>query len=664
MSAKPVYRPDIDGLRAVAVLGVLFYHYGATWLPGGFTGVDVFFVISGYLITSILLREIEDGNFSVFKFYARRIRRIVPALLVVLLFTVATGYLILLPGDYADVGASTAYAAAGLGNLFFYGNTGYFDQASELQALLHTWSLGVEEQFYSIWPLLLTGMIAVVPRQALASAVLTLTATGFVYAAVLVVKAPTQAFYFPHARAWELGIGAFLVFLPAISNRHLSIGAATLGAVLIAWSFTQIESGDAFPGINAAYACVGAALTIWPKAPTPVERALSLRPVVGVGLISYSLYLWHWPILVLFRHYTNGAMPTLLEAVVLGGASCGLAWMTWRFIERPFRKRTISSSRSISAGLASIAVVAIIGTTLARNDGLPQRVPSAVLAMSSIDKMWKWECPHFETLIDGYEPLCIVGNDWNSATTRMLLWGDSHAEHFAPLFEAALQGSPRASIAIYPDCGAPYGGIVHRDSRHPRRTHRHCVEHRKRVAKILNEFPDIGAVWLTTLWQGALPLLYRESPTESRSSEYGATLMREALVEISDQFSTPNRNFILLGDFPRWRTSPIPCIVGEQSGLLRRACNEMQTSISVAHYHRMHDETEKILRAVSDEKQNMQALIPGDRLCSNRGCQTWVNGEFIYRDDDHIRRNLHVDTNAELAKTIGLTEVIQSFIAQ
>lgn len=296
MNARPDYRSDIDGLRAVAVLGVLVYHYGATWLPGGFTGVDVFFVISGFLITSILRREILAGEFSLLGFYDRRLRRIAPALFAVLLVSLVAGWFLLIPGDYADMAKSAAYSAGGLGNLYFFWNTGYFDQAADLQPMLHMWSLGVEEQFYFVWPPLLFLLMTRLSSQRVVVGVLAIgLAVAFAFAVWDVSVHPKAAFYLPHARAWELALGAILAFLPRIGNRLLSEVMVAAGLALIAWSYLVITSKDPFPGLNAAYACIGAALVIWPKSPTFFAGPLSLRPMVWVGLISYSLYLWHWP---------------------------------------------------------------------------------------------------------------------------------------------------------------------------------------------------------------------------------------------------------------------------------------------------------------------------------------------------------------------------------
>lgn len=264
MIAKTTYRPDIDGLRAIAVLSVVLYHYGAKWLPGGFTGVDIFFVISGFLITSILRDNLHAGRFSIADFYGRRLRRIVPPLLLVITASIVAGWFILMPAEYASLGESSAYAALGLANIYFYHHTGYFDLAAELQPLLHTWSLGVEEQFYFFWPALLwLGHKVVKSRRLFAACMATLAAVLFAYAVRKLGTDPSGAFYLPFPRSWELATGALIAFAPPMRSNWAPLARA-LGLGLVCWSLLKISASDPFPGVNALFACSGAALIVWP----------------------------------------------------------------------------------------------------------------------------------------------------------------------------------------------------------------------------------------------------------------------------------------------------------------------------------------------------------------------------------------------------------------
>ncbi|MCC7042320.1 MAG: acyltransferase [Acidobacteria bacterium] len=333
------YRPDIDGLRALAVLAVVLYHYGLGDVSGGFVGVDVFFVISGFLITGVLRRDIEVRGLSLVDFYHRRIRRIIPALLFMLVVALMAGYVLLMPGDYADLGESGLSAAAGAGNLHFFWNTGYFDRASDLLPLLHTWSLGVEEQFYLVWPFALALLLKVGQGRSRfpVAAIAALAAASFAFGIHAMAADPKAAFYLPQFRAWELMIGAALAFLPPVRMAFLAHGGGILGLAVITWSVLALTSESAFPGWNALPPVAGAALLIWSGPDHVVGRGLAMAPLRHVGLVSYSLYLWHWPLLVFFRHYASGEAPTTRESVVLALMAGVISWLSWRFVERPFR---------------------------------------------------------------------------------------------------------------------------------------------------------------------------------------------------------------------------------------------------------------------------------------------------------------------------------------
>ena len=356
---RTTYRPDIDGLRAIAVLSVLYFHYDAPlpaeWrLSGGFTGVDVFFVISGFLITSKLQDDIAAGTFSILGFYDRRIRRILPALIVMLITTLLAGKFLLMPGDYKSLSASTAAAAFGVSNFYFLANTGYFDQVADLLPLLHTWSLAVEEQFYVVWPILLLVIASGRARVAIAAVLGGIVIIGFAASLVWFDIDPKSAFFVAVPRAWELAIGALLVFLPPLPRVFGEI-AAMLGLLLIGAGLVVVKAAS-FPGAAALYPCIGAALVIWPR----VERTAtaSWLGILGpVGLISYSLYLWHWPVWVLFRIYINNGQPRIHEALALAIVSSALAVLSYFVVEKPFRKRRGQPAHSVQAGLFACILI-------------------------------------------------------------------------------------------------------------------------------------------------------------------------------------------------------------------------------------------------------------------------------------------------------------------
>jgi peptidoglycan/LPS O-acetylase OafA/YrhL len=328
MAGGPRYRPDIDGLRAVAIVPVVLHHADVPGFGGGYVGVDVFFVISGYLITRLLLAEAEDGGISIMRFYARRVRRIAPALLI--------GGLAVLPAEDLLREAKNAVATlAFASNIRFAGLTGYFDDAATEQLLLHTWSLAVEEQYYLVFPLLLAAAIRA--RAALRPLLWAVTMLSFAGAVRWVAIDPTFAFYMLPARAWELLGGALLASgaVPAVYARRAREAASVLGFVLIAASVFFYAPQTNFPGVAALPPVLGAMLLIHAGDGTATGRLLSRPLPVGIGLISYSLYLWHWPILVLREQFIVAPGAAGVAAAI--ALSVALAWASWRWVERPFR---------------------------------------------------------------------------------------------------------------------------------------------------------------------------------------------------------------------------------------------------------------------------------------------------------------------------------------
>ena len=434
------YRRDIDGLRAISVLAVILYHYDLS-AAGGFIGVDCFFVISGYLITSIIVKQLNNGQFSFLEFYVRRIRRILPAVIFVILATLLSGYFILLPSMYAKLGDSALYAAFGASNFYFFWHTGYFDTVSEFHPLLHTWSLAVEEQFYLLWPLLLLS----VTRFTKGRASFTLAALGLVLVISLVISIYTvsvdqkHAFYMLESRAWELSLGGLLAFLPAVTNRVVSSVLSVAGLLLVGLSITYLNPEMKFPGANALYPCVGAALLILPKRENFVSAFLSLPPLVFVGKISYSLYLWHWPVLVFYRHYGTGKMPTTNEKIVLIFICVFLSIFTWRYIEQRFRRmKSTRKSFTVYIGASTALLTAMAGFSISYAAGIPQRLPETLRKVEQLVN-------ETVTSQNGFGSCFISSLSVNGAKDfsnkdcistvpgrrNAILIGDSHAAHFA-----------------------------------------------------------------------------------------------------------------------------------------------------------------------------------------------------------------------------------------
>ena len=432
------YRPDVDGLRAVAVTLVLLFHAGLGF-SGGFIGVDVFFVISGYLITGLILKEQRAGKFSLRNFWLRRIRRIIPAATVVVLAVLVAGVFLLPPRDYEELGRSTIAQQVMLSNVYFWRSTGYFAGSAELKPLLHTWSLAVEEQFYLCYPLLLM-LLHRFGRRA-TFLVLGLLAVGSLALSQYGVEHhPSAAFFLLPSRAWELLLGGLVWFLPP--PRHVGprvVAACSLlslsAIVLTGWFYS---SATAFPGLPALVPCVATALLIYSNSlrlsfPATV---LAVRPVVFLGLISYSLYLWHWPVLSFMRYRFGDQIPAPLIAAALAGATF-IAIVSWRFVEMPFRRTSHSFSGRFAVARGFVppfAVVVTLAVVVVATDGVSVRLPRSYYPwLYDEDSLSQYEMTADEIRGNGARTLGRSSDkgeplDW-------LVWGDSHAMAVAPAFE-------------------------------------------------------------------------------------------------------------------------------------------------------------------------------------------------------------------------------------
>lgn len=434
---KAVHRTDIDGLRAIAVLPVIAYHARFGLLPGGFIGVDVFFVISGYLITQVLLKDIQGDRFSLVNFYERRVRRIAPALLGVLFgtFIVCIGYG--LPTELLDYSKSLIAATLSASNFYFWHTSGYFADAALTQPLLHTWSLAVEEQFYIFWPLcLLAGWRLF--RHRLLAVVLMVTVASFALSAVGAFVAESGTFYMLPTRAWELFLGALLAIgmfpkpLPAAARNVLSL----IGILLIAGSAHWLNAEMPFPGALAAPACMGTFLVILGgrDGPTFVGRVLSWRPVAFVGLISYSLYLWHWPLIVFQRDYGLLLIPGAgdrEQKLFIIGISFIAGALSWKLIEQPFRVGLRRPSRSVlfKSTATAAAVVIACGAAAWAGGGFPSRYTAQQLYIATylIPGGDDITDPCFLARKDGPDSFPASCLATSTAKPNILILGDSHA---------------------------------------------------------------------------------------------------------------------------------------------------------------------------------------------------------------------------------------------
>lgn len=431
------YRPDIDGLRALAVLPIVGFHLGYQRVSGGYVGVDIFFVISGYLIGGILLSEIRNESYSLARFYVRRFRRIVPALVVTLLLTTLAMWFVAYPRPLIDYGRSLIAATLSVSNLFFWQTAGYFDTAADTKPLLHTWSLAVEEQFYLLFPLILL-LIARLGLDWMRRVILALTLGSFVLCVIGTYANPTAAFYLLPTRFWELLLGVVAVEtkVRALHSARWREALCVAGAGLVGASIFFYTPSTRFPGMAALMPCAGTAMLLVAGAhgTSFTSRLLSLRPLVFFGLISYSLYLWHWPIIVLLKEWfalAELSHPLRLAAM---GASVAMAWLSWRVVERPLRSSRISGETIIWGTTASAVLLIGIGAWLIQAKGVPDRFNAEIAAIAAVldnpatNEFRSGSC--FITSSHSFSQFdrasCLKRNP---ARPNVLLMGDSHAAH-------------------------------------------------------------------------------------------------------------------------------------------------------------------------------------------------------------------------------------------
>jgi peptidoglycan/LPS O-acetylase OafA/YrhL len=419
------YRREIDGLRAIAVMPVILFHAGFSVFSGGYVGVDVFFVISGYLITSLILADIETGTFSIARFYERRARRILPALTVVMLACIPFAWAWMMPGQFKGFSNSLIAVTFFASNILFWRESGYFDTASEEKPLLHTWSLAVEEQYYLLFPILMI-LIWRFGRRPAFHVVMGLALISLLLSEWGWRNSPSANFYLAPSRAWELFAGSLCAFVQSSRGQWRSEtgAAAGLGAILLA--VFLYDDHTPFPSAYALAPVLGTALVVLFAAPgTWVARLLSLRPMVAVGLISYSAYLWHQPLFA-FARIRSPETPAPLLMLGLAALTLILAWISWRFVEQPFRGRAplLATRRAVFAASAAVTVsvlaLGIAGSTLIQpymalrhadllTDGPARNAPYEA-------------CTGFQ--VEEGQALC---RRYGNGSRVAVLWGDSHA---------------------------------------------------------------------------------------------------------------------------------------------------------------------------------------------------------------------------------------------
>ncbi len=603
------YRPEIDGLRAIAVLAVVFYHAG--FGPNaGFAGVDVFFVISGYLITSILSRESTiTGRIDLIAFYGRRVRRIFPALVVVIICTVVAAMFLLSPfGQKRDVADSAAASLMFVGNLFFQAKTGgYFDAKADVLPLLHLWSLSVEEQFYAIWPVLI-GVVWRLQARTRIAVIALLALVSFIAAEVLINSTPNAAFYQMPARFWELGLGGLIALLPSGLKRsgraEVVIG---VGIVLTAVAIPISH----FPGFGALPVVLGTALVIHAVHSSSALGSMGIwlgsRPMVFFGRISYSLYLWHWPLLALYRA-SHIDPPTLLVRISIVALATILAWLSYQFVERPWRRfeptsnDTLLVTSAIFMSVSLAILVTEVGTSYHK-----EPLADTLAARTVRDKPANLDdCNYtdYEELYDFPKSGC---NSVPDKPVSVVIWGDSHALAWQPLAWAIAERKEVAATSYTRYACPP---ALDFDNGKPPKDANLCRDFNSLAYnKIMSG--NLDTLILTALWTG-------EEDTHNFKQKFETTVQRLA----------PNvHKIILLGPTPILAGDPSTCI---ETGKLEACAVPRSGFIERSRAIRLY------LEGISRKFDNVEYIELTDFFCGPDTCPVLKDGYSLYWDAHHV----------------------------
>jgi peptidoglycan/LPS O-acetylase OafA/YrhL len=501
--SKPLisYRSDIDGLRAIAVMAVILNHLDIKWFASGYVGVDVFFVISGFLISSIIFKGINSGTFSFSGFYARRIRRIIPALLFVILVTLPFAWLLMTPDQLRYYGGGAFAAIFSFSNVWFYNRIDYFNPAASEDPLVHTWSLGVEEQFYLLFPLIAYYSLRIGPKF-LRLLVLGLGLASIVLAMTLSSHRPQEAFYLLHTRAWELFAGVIAVFLlPNVEklNSRICTFFALTGLILVLASIVAIPENAQWPGLYTFMPVCGTMLLmLFSNRDKLVNGLLSLPWVVGIGLISYSAYLWHQPIIGFSKLVGISDFNSLYAPVVIF-VTLSLAYLTWRFVEQPFRLQLVQDKLQkilLISGASFISVFALIGHL---NRGYPFRMSNEILNMLSWQKSYSKtykNCIGGRKKSEWLDPKAACVHGVASDQPSVVIWGDSHAAVLAGPLGDAIGKKGLSLLELTISACAPITDVQNTGQKRAD----YCPTHNKRVFDYIKKTDSIKTVVIVANW--------------------------------------------------------------------------------------------------------------------------------------------------------------------
>lgn len=630
------YRADIDGLRAVAILAVLFFHAYPSSISGGFVGVDIFFVISGYLISGIIFRGLKRGTFSFFDFYARRVRRIFPAVIVVFTITLIIAYFLLTPYELRELMRETPYAAFFLENWRLYSTTGgYWDTATELKPLMHFWSLAVEEQYYIIYPLLCFCLWRFKSNKFIF--LLTLIGGGsFLFNIYDTYNEPTRAFFSLHTRWWELSIGGWLAAVEhfhldykeviadkiCVKEKTLSNVVSFVGLILLGFAIIFLQEGKYFPGYKALLPTVGSCLVIMAGSKAIINKYILANPIcVFIGLISYPLYLWHWPLISIVRNNLGGELPTGWLMIGILATSFVLAYLTYTLVERPMR--TKKANLLLVGTLVFFLTVLIFGTAYMERTTRKDRYSEVPITVQEIK----------HEKVRGSDKRCrrVFGNGHTVCRTKgrnpsVLVMGDSHAYW---LWNAVKKSNPKEGVYVVGNAGGP----VHYDSY--RGSYYRSAKQLPKIWKQIRTNPAIKTVVLVGYWRADIRELnsYRYKDINDHW-----LIFQKHWEDTLNELQKLNKKVIIVLDNIKVNYEPIDkCFNLRKYSFVERKIDDCRVPLNLA--LKSDKRQREYLHSLSQKWTNVTIVDSWDGLCDKEYCHLVENGQLLYRDAHHLSTN-------------------------
>ncbi len=613
------YRSDIDGLRALAVIPVILFHFDIAGFHGGFIGVDVFFVISGYLITALIYKEISNGSFSFLDFYERRARRLLPAAFLVIFCSCIAGWFLFTPEDFKQFGRALRAVSLVVSNVFFMQEAGYFDLPAQVKPLLHTWSLAVEEQFYIIFPPLLL-FIMWKFRKHISVFLIALFLVSFGISVATVEYFPAFAFYMLPSRAWELLLGAMLAvgMFPIIHSKVLNDILGISGIAMIVMAIVLFNEKIPFPGVAALLPCLGAVFIIWSSMSNKswTGAVLSWQPFIFIGLISYSLYLWHWPIRV-FSQYYAGRELYASEKGMLIALTFLLSYLTWKFVEQPVRKKKVflMSRQVFKYTIVGGATFLIFGGVIERLKGVPIRLPepARTYAYGAWDTNPDTKSCHYKSANDILQKkLCVLGRN-DGKIPDYILWGDSHADMLMPVLKKLSHEKGLIGwVASQPSCEP----IIRLSAQGKTKA---CDEFNKAMMALIKE-SNIKNVILSGFWWKYVKELKNTDKLESYQRDIKQT-------------------FSLMSNSKVWIFTDVPIPDVSIPTALTRAVMSGQSIEKIGVLRTVHEQRTQLIRGLFKGAigQRVVFIEPTGVFCKDlEYCLVAKDGRALYRDDDHL----------------------------